>query len=330
MAVSELPNPTSSTIYFLVVTFFFILGNILLRIQNKKVQNYLEIAAFKKDFFISAIYLVIIILGSYAINIAISIAMCSQSIQWGNIAMITLFPWIIILGSIYYILIYFPGWTSPFSNTIGYLVIRGLGIEEIYDKIFKTGEEAKENNELVKAIANMNSNRTKFINQISSDLVEFIDFFYNMKDAVKDNVPLPSMYYPSMDNPVITEKEVPAKTPQTGGDDESNKDSNKDPIMELYRLLVIKQFIGKVVWYILAGILISSISYNLIINLSCDKSLEELNKELELKELELSKNNDISRINVAPNDLIISSGVPIATPTVKDLSTGVRNQFGTQ
>jgi len=325
MAVSELPNPTSSTIYFLVVTFFFILGNILLRIQNKKVQNYLEIAAFKNDHLISAIYLVIIILGSYAINIAISIAMCSQSIQWGNIAMITLFPWIIILGSIYFILICFPGWTSPFSNTIGYLVIGGLGIEEIYDKIFKTGEEAKENNELVKAIANMNSNRTKFVNQISSDLVEFIAFFNNIRDAVKSDVILPSI-----DNSVITEKEVPAKTPQTGGDDESNKDSNKDPIMELYRLLVIKQFIGKVVWYILAGILISSISYNLIINLSCDKSLEELNKELELKELELSKNNDVSRINVAPNDLIISSGVPIATPTVKDLSTGIRDQFGTQ
>lgn len=325
MAVSELPNPISSTIYFLVVTFFFILGNILLRIQNKKVQNYLEIAAFKNDSLISAIYLVIIILGSYAINIAISIAMCSQSIQWGNIAMITLFPWIIILGSIYYILIYFPGWTSPFSNTIGYLVIGGLGIEEIYDKIFKTGEEAKENNELVKAIANMNSNRTKFVNQISSDLVEFIAFFNNIKDAVKSDVILPST-----DNPNISEKEVPAKTPQTGDDDESNKESNKDPIMELYRLLVIKQFIGKVVWYILAGILISSISYNLIINLSCDKSLEELNKELELKELELSKNNDVSRINVAPNDLIISSGVPIATPTVKDLSTGIRDQFGTQ
>lgn len=321
MAVSELPNPISSTIYFLVITFFFILGNILLRIKNKKVQNYIEIAAFKKDYLISAIYLVIIILGSYAINLVISIAMCSQSIQWGNIAMITLFPWIIILGSIYFILIYFPGWTSPFSNTIGYLVIGGLGIEEIYDKIFKTGEEAKENNELVKAIANMNSNRTKFVNQISSDLVEFIDFFYNMKDAVKDNVPLPSMGIP-----VITGKEVPANTPQTGGDDESNK----DPIMELYRLLVIKQFIGKVAWYILAGILISSISYNLIINLSCDKSLEELNKELELKELELSKNNDVSRINVAPNDLIISSGVPIATPSVKDLSTGIRDQFGTQ
>jgi hypothetical protein len=171
----------------------------------------------------------------------------------------------------------------------------------------------------------MNSNRTKFVNQISSDLVEFIAFFNNIRDAVKDNVPLPSM-----DKPFITEKEVPAKTLQTGSADESNKDSNKDPIMELYRLLVIKQFIGKVVWYILAGILISSISYNLIINLSCDKSLEELNKDLELKELELSKNNDVSRINVAPNDLIISSGVPIATPTVKDLSTGIRDQFGTQ
>ena len=39
-------------------------------------------------------------------------------------------------------------------------------VPAIYNDIFKTSAEDGDNPELVKAIANMNSNRTKFINQI--------------------------------------------------------------------------------------------------------------------------------------------------------------------
>lgn len=88
------------------------------------------------------------------------------------------------------------------------------------------------NPELVRAIANMNSNRTKFINQISTNVEDFDEFFKNMKDAVKSNTP----------------------------------DYDKN-LLKLYQLLVIKQVIGKIVWYVLAGILISSVSYNLVISI---------------------------------------------------------------
>ena len=46
-------------------------------------------------------------------------------------------------------------------------------------------------------------------------------------------------------------------------------------------MLIIKQFVGKIVWYILAGILISSISYNLIISMNCQKTEEQMKKEIE-------------------------------------------------
>jgi hypothetical protein len=319
MAVSELPNPSTTIIYFLVVTILYIFGNIFLNIN--KSENYLELAAQKRDKYISLIYLVIIIIGSYAINLSISRAMCSQSIQWGNVAMITLFPWIIIFGSLYFILTYFPGWTSPFSNTIGYLIIGGLGIDQTYDEIFKTGEEAKENNELVKAIANMNSNRTKFVNQISYDLEEFIKFFNNMKDAVKDNVPLPNMdspVTPIRDNaPPSKKTSTNANEPQTGG-----VDNDIDPIMKLYRLIVIKQFIGKVVWYILAGILISSISYNLIITMSCNRSLDEINKDFES-----SKIKSIGQPNESPPVLNTTGGVNLNTTSLETLTSEITDNF---
>ena len=44
--------------------------------------------------------------------------------------------------------------------------------------------------------------------------------------------------------------------------------------------MVIKNVLGQITWYTLAGVLVSSVSYNYIINMSCDKSLEEITTEL--------------------------------------------------
>ena len=95
----------------------------------------------------------------------------------------------------------------------------------------------------------MNSNKTKFVNQISTNLSDFDNFFENIKDALKDT--------------------------------DLISDNNKKYLLELYQLLIIKQFVGKIVWYILAGILISSISYNLIISMNCQKTEEQMKKEIE-------------------------------------------------
>jgi hypothetical protein len=41
--------------------------------------------------------------------------------------------------------------------------------------------------------------------------------------------------------------------------------SNNNLITEIYKFVVIKDEIGKVIWYILAGMLIASVSYNSLI-----------------------------------------------------------------
>ena len=243
MAESDLPSPSSTIIYFMLTTLCFAFFTIysILQTQTKE-----QVASAIDNNVINSIYILLLVVGSYFINATISKAMCSQSIQWSYVLMITLLPWIIIFVSLYFVLKLFPGWISPFSNTVGYIIIGVLGVEKIYDALFKTGSEAAGNPELVRAIANMNSNRTKFINQISSNVTDFDEFFTNMKEAVKHTSP----------------------------DYEKN-------LLKLYQLLVIKQVIGKIVWYVLAGILISSVSYNLVISMSCEKSLEEIKSDFE-------------------------------------------------
>ena len=246
MTETTLPSPFISVIYFLLITLCFAGGTIFL---IKKTQTKESAISAADSTMYNIIYVSLIVFGIYFINVTISKAMCSGPINWGHISLVTLLPWLIIFLSLYFVLTIFPGWANPFSNTIGYVVIGFLGVDKIYADIFKTGSEASENPELVKAIANMNSNKTKFVNQISTNLNDFDNFFENIKDALKDT--------------------------------DLTSDNNKKYLLELYQLLIIKQFVGKIVWYILAGILISSISYNLIISMNCQKTEEQMKKEIE-------------------------------------------------
>jgi hypothetical protein len=240
MEETALPNPSSTIIYFMLATLcfaFFTIYNIFQASSYEKVEDAVN------NNIINSVYILLLVVGSYFINANISKSMCSQSIQWSYILMITLLPWVIIFLSLYFILKLFPGWISPFSNTVGYIIIGLLGIEKIYNDTFKSNKDADGNSELVKAIANMNSNKTLFLNQISTDLKEFDKFFADSAEILK-----------------------PGHEPHK---------------LKLYQLLVVKQAIGKIVWYVLAGILISSISYNLVISMSCEKSLEEIKKDFD-------------------------------------------------
>ena len=335
MAESNLPNPSSTIVYFLLTTICFAFFTIYSIFQKQEISQITEAT---NNNVINFIYILLLVVGSYFINVSISKAMCSQSIQWSYVLMITLLPWIIIFISLYFVLKIFPGWISPFSNTIGYIVIGLLGIEKTYDDIFITTKEANSNTELVKAIANMNSNKPKFINQISIDIEEFKDFFTQMGKLLKkgilekvNEIQIPakitnlegegisdargvvrdsskSEEYGGGAFASKTRHYLPKKThlykknikgggkpphdepphgepthgePPQYSSIEPTKEPIKNPIILLYQLLVIKQLIGKLVWYVLAGILISSISYNLVISMACEKSLEEIKKDFE-------------------------------------------------
>jgi hypothetical protein len=339
MAKSDLPNPSSTITYFLLTTIcfaFFIIYNIF---QKPQIS---EVADAPNNNLINSIYILLLVVGSYFINASISKAMCTQSIQWSYVLMITLLPWIIIFISLYVMLKLFPGWISPFSNTIGYSIIGFLGIEKTYEAIFKTSaEESDVNGEVVKAIANMNSNKSKFINQISTDVEEFKNFFINMPELLKDGIfkQAQEIIIPrELEQPqTMTRGEGPDKGGKLysggalvlkarsyiskkthlykknlkvgGGDGETESPSDllseagepreaiKNPLLTLYQLLIIKQVIGKIVWYVLAGILISSISYNLVINMACEKSLEEIQQDFEAAREEQSNAVQYSDVN---------------------------------
>ena len=261
MANIDTPVPGSSLVFFIFITLGFLIFT-LFSIQSAKSIDDIEKA--KDGSMLTIIYVCILIIGSYFINTTVSKALCnSQAVRWNDILLATLLPWIIIFFSLFIILKLFPGWITPFSNTVGYLVINILGVETTLTAILNKTNDASGN--LVKAIANITHNKSNFINQIDINKKTFLIF---IDDLIKAQI-------------IILEKPIAEAGAAAGAAAGADNDIRINPdIQNLYKLLVIKNVIGQITWYILAGVLVSSVSYNYIINMSCDKSLEEITKDL--------------------------------------------------
>jgi hypothetical protein len=250
---NAVPNPSSNLVYFILITFiylFFSIFNLYSSMDMTSIENN------KNNNIINLIYVLVLVIGSYFININISKAMCpSNTIQWNNILFITILPWLIIFAILYFVLEIFEGWVTPFSNTIGYLFVSILGVESKLKELLidPNDEKHKTNNELVKAINNINNNKSKFINEFDLKATEFEKFIEHMKT----NGLLNSTYASKSNDELFSQK----------------------PILELYKFVIIKHIVGKAFWYLLAGILIASISYNFIINITCKLSMEEIKQQ---------------------------------------------------
>lgn len=252
MAEEDLPNPSGVLVYFLVISIIYLVYTAIQLFSKETAKTLDAINSASNNMTINGVYILVLIVGTYFINTNISKAMCgSREIDWLNILFITLLPWLLIFVLLYFLLEIFPGWVTPFSNTIGYIAVTLLGVESKLEDLLKISDDDAN---LVKAIANIKSNKSKFINQFDEKPEEFKDF---INQLINVNII-------SGNNIKDTKSYEPEK-----------------PILEIYKLVTLKHIIGKLFWYILAGILISSISYSFIINLTCNKTVEEAKREYE-------------------------------------------------
>ena len=363
MANSDVPIPGSPLIFFFFITLGFLIFT-LFSIQNAKSIDDIEKA--KDGSLLTIIYVCVLIIGSYFINSTVSKAICnSEAVRWSNILLATLLPWIIIFFSLFIVLKIFPGWITPFSNTVGYVVISILGVENTLTAILN--KDTNNSSDLAKAIANITHNKSNFINQIDINKATFLSFIGDLKNAniiklknpgtvgtegtvgtatrgagtatgtatttaggatrggetrggaTRGGTIGPGTIAGAAPATAATSAATAATTTTTPGpagtatgtaaaaaataatttttpgpagtatgtqaaaaankELESELLTNPD-IQNLYKLLVIKNVLGQITWYTLAGVLVSSVSYNYIINMSCDKSLEEITTEL--------------------------------------------------
>lgn len=229
-------SPLSSIMYFIILTLIYLFVSISVLLSKKNIDQIKD--SFNNKTFL-LIYILFLLLGLYTINLKLSTDICPESpIDYNTVVFVTLTPWIIIFGTLFFLLNIFDGWIRPFSNTIGYLVVKLLGVEQTIDKLLK--KEGADAANLTTVFKKINNNKSKFINEYN--LEEFNEFTKQLKD-----------------DKIFKE--------------DSELDTN-DNLIQFYKFLCIKNFIGKILWYILAGILICSISFNYIINKTCTVSAE--------------------------------------------------------
>tara|TARA_B100001758_G_scaffold230886_1_gene226919 strand:+ start:727 stop:1560 length:834 start_codon:yes stop_codon:yes gene_type:complete len=241
-------SPMVSITYFFVISLAYLFLQIFIIVNSTSLVEIDNVKTHKLFLFG---YCILILLGSFFINYNISKSLCpSDNINVYILVLNTLFPWLFIFGSIFCILIVFDTWHRPFSNTLGYFVIKILGIEKLFEDILYNGENLQEShqnkNNIIQAILNMKTNKSIFINELDEEPTFFNEFIKQLKDAN------------------IVAKET----------DEKN-------ITEIYKLIVIKNSVGRFVWFFLAGIIISTVTYNNMINTSCNQSKTSILKSYE-------------------------------------------------
>jgi hypothetical protein len=183
--------------------------------------------------------------------------LCGDSSYTSSI-LFTLIPWIMIFGVLQAMLIIFPGWKEPFSNTFGYLATKLAGINKVLFSILKAPKGTS--TPLEKTLHDIYSNPALFINEVTPS--NFNEFFLKSKFMFKAGVTL-----------------------------------NSENMISFKNFIVAKDLIGEFMWYLLSGLLVTTVSYNAIANGSCSQSLSEMKKrhaeyERDIKKIEKKKKEE--------------------------------------
>lgn len=165
----------------------------------------------------------------------------------------TLVPWISIVGIIYILIIIFPGWKAPFSNTIGYLAVYFSGINELLGNILKS--------DYSKSLTQLDDSQITPQMKITANV---LDSIYTDKSMLINEV--------TPDN--LTKFWDKMKPLMRKGSYENTKlfDSFKD-------LVNLKDLIAEFMWLFLSGMLTISISFNMLISSKCEITTAQLEKE---------------------------------------------------
>lgn len=241
-------NPLGPLYFFITVTSIYI----ILRIYLIKTGDDEKVISNSNNIY-TYIYIFVILIGNFFINKKISQEYSpGTEVSNFNILFVTLIPWIFIFGSLFILLSVFTSWVKPFSNTIGYLFVQLLGVNNIYDTIFKTNVEEITNTrdtQMKELLITLKTNKILLINEMSSDISSFKEFISELIKSGFTNV-------------------NPDTTAERFNEINFGDKDKQTTLLDLYKIIIIKDEIGKFMWFILAGMLITTIVFNTIQTIS--------------------------------------------------------------
>lgn len=261
---SKTTNALSGLFYFFIITTGYF-GFKIYSKDGKEIKMW------------SIIYILLLIIGQFYINLTITNQLCGVN-QYISALSVTIIPWGVIFGLLNVMLMVFPGWLSPFSNTFGYLIAKFAGIENFFNdilnpKIIKNNADSSINVAAAEALEHIYGDKSLLLNEITSENIE--TFWSQMTDAklLKESV----------------KDDIDIKT-------------------KLLWFINLKTNIAVYIWYILTGALITSVSYNYIMNNGCNRTSSDMLKQnTEYINTENANENDINNQNNTIEERVYSS-----------------------
>ena len=195
----------------------------------------------EKSTVLFVIYFILILVSQFILNIYLAKQICNSPSNVGTAAVATIIPWVIIFGLLNLLLTIFPGWLAAFSNTIGYAVASMVGVSSFFtEQLLNVGNEPDK--DVLKVIQNIISDPSTIINTLND---ENILSFWNR--SVK------AQLFKNRLEPI----------------EDVNAKNNSPFFNELKKYIMLKNLVSYFIWYLLTGILITSISYNYMLTVPC-------------------------------------------------------------
>lgn len=189
------------------------------------------------------IYFILVLISQFILNIHLAKQLCNSPSNVGTAAVATIIPWVLIFGLLNLLLTMFPGWLAAFSNTIGYAVASIVGVSSLFTEKLLNVDNQNGTRDTLKVIQNILGDPSTIINTLNDE---------NIKDFWNKSVSPGVNLFRTNFEPIEDEK------------------ANNNPLFyELKKYIMLKNLVSYFIWYLLTGILITSISYNYMLTVPC-------------------------------------------------------------
>ena len=204
----------------------------------------------------------IVFLFQLVTNIKNTRVLCGN-VQFGSAAWYTELPFILIIGTLVVAMTLFPGWKSPFSNTLGYLLVKLMGVDTTFNNMLKTKAG---NNKLLQKVY---QDKSILINLMTPGPTGTFDKVITQLAGGDTK--------PQQTGGAMMEQQA---VPNINAGNGIFNSKYQEFIPELYNFVLVKDYVAEFMWFILAGFLTIQTSFNSIVGIECKKTEEQLSKSV--------------------------------------------------
>ena len=294
---------------FLALFTFFSITSIYIGVRwfttdTFKVRNFSWVSKI-----VSIVYILLVLISQYFINLKHTKTVCGGTEQRTKALLFTIVPNILMFGLVFGLLIILPGWKAPFANTIGYTVIKTMGVTDLLRGMMKTAKELKSGNTEGKPIEGKQAPKLSSGQQGGG---------HRGGQGKADQPPAPLPPDPPSPSVVAAKKVAKEKAKEMRiemkeiikyvQDDPSliineitpenwdqwmektalpklfkkqyTVNKNHPDIARLYNLVSIRDLMGEFIWLILAGFLVITTQTNAIYSINCKGETSKMEQKI--------------------------------------------------